>query len=133
MARDDASGHLSRIPEAVYPNYLRYRRAVDYCSNRPIYEDQKIDLSKPRLFDTSSVEYPQKVKPASDRTGFCLFMAYRQKYTSKYHLLNEWRNAEDGSELRKEWKRKADELRMEQKEQIERGMITTKKRMGRAE
>ncbi|CAO4367002.1 unnamed protein product [Caenorhabditis nigoni] len=129
MARDNASGHLSRIPEAVYSNYLRYRKAVDYCRNRPIYGDEKIDLSKPRLFNPSSVEYPQKVIPASDRTGYCLFMAYRQKYISKYHLLNEWRNAEEGSELRKEWKRKADELRIEQKEQIEKGMITTKKRI----
>ncbi|PIC48429.1 hypothetical protein B9Z55_007400 [Caenorhabditis nigoni] len=103
------SGLLSRIPEGNISNYLQYRRAADYCRQCLIYQDQKIDLfpkNKPRLFDTSSVEYPQHVIKATDRTGYTLFLAYQEKVgrkdKSKYRYVTEWMDAEEGSELRKE-------------------------------
>ncbi|UMM20147.1 hypothetical protein L5515_015499 [Caenorhabditis briggsae] len=137
ILRPSSLGLLSRIPEGNITNYLQYRRAADYCRQRSIYQDQKIDLfskNKPRLFDTSSVEYPQRVITATDRTGYTLFLAYREKVgrkdISKYRYVNEWRDAEKGSELRKEWKARADELVKEQRGQVARGMIVTKKKMG---
>ncbi|CAO4367004.1 unnamed protein product [Caenorhabditis nigoni] len=97
----------------------KFIEAYFYCHKCSIYTDEKIVDVYDYLFNPNKAELPQIVARLNGRTGLRLYQCFMLKQGAENYM-GQWKNNE---ELRSIWMAKLEELKAEQKEQLNRGYI----------